>query len=567
MTRKAMGPIDKMFIWGESRESMMHVAGLQIFTPPADAGPHFVRDLVDSLLAVRKVERPWNLRLATPNFQLNPLHAWVEEASIDLDYHVRHSALPAPGGERELGKLVSRLHANPVDFQRPPWELHVIEGLAGGRFAFYTKIHHALVDGYSAMKIMTRSMSTGPDERDKPIFYALPEPRREKAPRVPRGKPDLLGGLANALRRQATSIGELGSAVREMANAAVAGNDALKTPLQAPPCVLNGRITRNRRFATQQIPLDRLRAVATAAGGTLNDVVIALCAAGLRRYLHEIGALPKAPLVAYLPVNVRPKGDEGGGNAIGAILVSMATNVADPKKRLETIIASTSRAKEQLRGMSQRAILEYSMLLMMPFLLQLARAMTGDRIKMPLNFNLCISNVPGPDEPLFLRGARMDAVYPVSIPTHAMGLNITVESYAGYLDFGFVGCRDTLPHMQRLAVHTGEALDELEAVYFPVAAKARASRKAPSKPAKAESPRMSKPAVKKPAAKAAVKKPAAKAATVKKPAVQKVVVKAATAKKPTVKQAAAKIAVVKKPAAKKAVVKAPAARKARRTPA
>ena len=111
MTRKAMGPIDKMFIWGESRESMMHVAGLQIFTPPADAGPHFVRDLVDSLLAVRKVERPWNLRLATPNFQLNPLHAWIEEASIDLDYHVRHSALPAPGGERELGKLVSRLHA------------------------------------------------------------------------------------------------------------------------------------------------------------------------------------------------------------------------------------------------------------------------------------------------------------------------------------------------------------------------------------------------------------------------------------------------------------------------
>ena len=539
MATKPLGPIDKMFVYGENRETMMHVAGLQIFTPPADAGPEFVRELVDDIFRHCTIERPWNLRLATPNFLLNPLLAWVEEPDIDLDYHVRHLALPAPGGERELGKLVSRLHGIPIDFERPPWELHLIEGLAGGRFAVYTKIHHALVDGYSAMKIMTRSMSSGPDERDKPMFFALPEPKRERTARAPRAGNDLFASLTSAIRKQATSIAELGKAVGEMAGAALAGSSDLKTPLRAPASVLNGRIGRNRRFATQQVPIDRLRALAEAAGGTLNDIVIALCAAGLRAYLKDMDALPKAPLVAYLPVNVRPKGDLGGGNAIGAILVSMATDVADAKKRLAAIIASTSAAKEQLRGMSQRAIIEYSALLMTPFLLQLGRALTGDRVKVPLNFNLCISNVPGPETTLYLRGARMDAVYPVSIPTHAMALNITVESYAGYLNFGFVGCRDTLPHLQNLAVYTGDALNELEAAYFPVEPNVRVKKLSAAKRELSANAAPKRSVARKPAAgrkPAAPKPPAgklAKAAPAKAAKTAKTVVAAAKRKPAT----------------------------------
>jgi WS/DGAT/MGAT family acyltransferase len=181
--------------------------------------------------------------------------------------------------------------------------------------------------------------------------------------------------------------------------------------------------------------------------------------ASLRRYLIERGALPETPLVAMVPVNVRPKDDAGGGNAIGAILASLATDVADPAERLDAIIASTRRAKEQLQGLSRAAIVQYSALLMSPFLLQLVPGAPG---RVRPTFNVVISNVPGPEEWLYFRGAVLDAAYPMSIPVHGLALNITCSSYAGRLNFGFIGCRDTLPHLQRLAVYCGEALGELE---------------------------------------------------------------------------------------------------------
>ena len=199
--------------------------------------------------------------------------------------------------------------------------------------------------------------------------------------------------------------------------------------------------------------------MAKAAGGTLNDVVLALSGASLRRYLGELDALPSAPLVAMVPVNVRPKDDSGGGNAIGAILASLATDVADPLERLHDVIASTRLAKEQLQGMSKAAIIQYSALLLSPFMMQLVPGAPG-RVRPA--FNVVISNVPGPDEPLYFRGARLEAAYPMSIPVHGLALNITCNSYAGSLNFGFIGCRDTLPHLQRLAVYCGEALAELE---------------------------------------------------------------------------------------------------------
>ncbi len=458
MPDKRLTPSDQMFLYAESREQMMHVAGLLEFTPAADTPPDHLRRLMDEIRAgTHVVEQPWNTRLRTPDLLWNPLQAWVPEADIDLEYHVRRSALPSPGDERELGILVSRLHGVAVDFHRPPWEAHLIEGLENDRFAFYVKVHHSLVDGFSAMRILINALSKDPAERDRALFFAVPQPSRP-----PRAEGDGDGGvhfpeLLAAVRAQ---YGASKSVWRALMNVVKSQDHALVSPRQAPKCVLNARISRSRRFATMKLPTARLRAVAKAAGGTLNDAILALSAGSLRRYLLEQDALPKEPLIAMLPVAIRTKDDVGGGNAVGAILATLATDLADPVARLDSIVASTKHAKRQLEGMTKAAILQYSALLTAPSMLQMI-PMTAGHVRP--TFNVVISNVPGPEEPLYFRGARLDASYPMSIPVHGQAVNITCNSYAGNVCFGFTGCRDTVPHLQRLALHTRDALTELEA--------------------------------------------------------------------------------------------------------
>lgn len=458
---KLLNPLDVLMLAAETRETMMHVAGLLPFTPPADWPADYLRGYVEELKRSRGVVAPWNLKVLTPNVLANPLQAWIEDESFDIDYHLRRSALPTPGDERELGVLVSRLHSHPIDFQRPPWELHVIEGLERGRFAIYVKVHHALVDGFTATRLLARSLSTDPADRATPLFIAQEPPARatDAAPSVP---PPTLASLDHALRRQLEASRDVGHALGKLLAAWRARDGEIVLPLQAPRSILNGRVGRNRRFATQAHDLERVRALAKAAGGTVNDVVLALSGSSLRKFLGGLGALPDESLTAMLPVNVRPKDDPGGGNAVGAMLATLATDVADPKRRIETIIRSTQRAKEQLEGMSKSAILQYSVALMAPLGLQKLTGTLG-RVRPP--YNVVISNVPGPTEPLYLHGARLEATYAVSIPYHGQALNITTQSYAGTLSFGFVGCRDAVPHLQRIAVHCGEAMDELEAAY------------------------------------------------------------------------------------------------------
>ena len=456
---KRLSVLDAMFLAGETRESMMHVGGLLPFTPPPDQSPRFLRELADEIRGSTEVHPPWNLRLRTPSLLRNPLQAWVEDEDFDIDYHVRRSALPSPGDERELGILVSRLHSVQMDFHRPPWEVHIIEGLAGGRWALYFKVHHALIDGYTAMRMLAASLSEDPADRDTPMFYARPPRTRTARTEGDEAHVPTLAALLDAARHEAGAVREVGRAVANVVRAARSGDRSLVLPLQAPHSILNRRISRNRRFATAQYPIERLRRIARAGGGTLNDVALALCGAALRQLLSDLGELPDQPLTAMLPVNIRPKDDPGGGNAVGAILASLATDLDDPRARLEAITASTQRAKEQLAGMSRSAILQYSALLTAPLGFQLVPGAAG-RVRPA--FNVVVSNVPGPERPLYFRGSRLDGVYPLSIPFHGVGLNITLNGYVDTLNFGFIGCRDVLPHMQRLAVYSADALDELE---------------------------------------------------------------------------------------------------------
>jgi len=461
-----LGLQDLIFIYGETSSSKMHVGGLLPFTPPADAPRDYLRQMIDEARQ-QEVMAPWNRKLAHPRLQFSPVHTWVTDTDFDFDYHVRRSALASPGDERELGILVSRLHSNHLDLTRPPWEIHVIEGLEGGRFALYMKIHHALVDGYSAMRMLARSLSTDPESRDTRMFFNVPTPKRA------RRDPD---ASANPLTSTLRALGGFGSAVAGGVSSAVdlttalvntqirrdGGYAQIAGSASAPHSILNARISRNRRFATQQYQFDRLKALSSQHGSTINDVALTIIGGGLRMFLTDFDKLPDRSLIAFLPVNVRPKGDEGGGNAVGAILAPMGTDIEDSVERLESITAATRASKAQLQTMSPTAIVAYSAALLAPAGGQVAGALTGVAPPWPYTFNLCVSNVPGPQEPLYFNGSRLEATYPVSIPIHGMALNITLQSYADTMNFGFVGCRDALPHLQRLAVYTGDALGELE---------------------------------------------------------------------------------------------------------
>jgi len=444
-----------MFLAAETRESMMHVGGLLPFSPPEGGGLEAIRHMREEVRAGPPVHSPWNLKLRHPDLVTSPFQAWVADDRLDVDYHVRRSALPAPGDERELGILVSRLHGASLDFHRPPWEAHLIEGLSGGRFALYTKVHHALVDGYTGMKLLTRALSTDPEDRDTPMFFSRPPVERPARSHADEEPMPAFESILRAVREQAGTVKDLSRAIMNLGRAGRVGEARLVSPLQTPKTIFNQRITRARRFATQLYALERVKATARARGATLNDVVLAITGGALRRFLAERSALPDAPLTAMIPVNIRPKDDLGGGNAVGAVLASLATDLADPLARLDAIVASTRRAKEQLQGMSRNAILQYSALLMAPLFL-------GALGRLRPAFNIIVSNVPGPEVPLYFRGWRLEAAYPVSIPYDGYALNLTVESYAGKLGLGFIGCRDAVPHLQRLAVFAGEALEELE---------------------------------------------------------------------------------------------------------
>jgi diacylglycerol O-acyltransferase len=453
-----MPPTDAMFLVPETREQPMHVGSLQLFEPPAGAGPDFLTDLYLEALAVTDVAPDFRKR---PRRGLSTAGQWVWESDeqIDLEHHVRHSALPRPGRVRELLALTSRLHSTPLDRQRPLWEAHLIEGLEDGRFAVYTKLHHAVMDGISASRLMERSLSTDPDARDTPMPFATrPSPRRSGG-----GGGFDLGGLVG------TGVHAVADAVGLVPHLAHVAEQALRQtggplPGQAPRTMLNVPITGSRRFAADSWEISRMRAVAKASGTTLNDVVLAMSSSALRDYLLSQGALPTAPLIAMTPVSLRAGDDSGSsGNAVGAILADLGTHLADGEQRLLHVSESMRQGKAGLAGLSQLQVSALSAAVMSPLLLN--SFLGVPRFVRP-PFNLVISNVPGPAEPLYWNGARLDAGYPLSIPTAGQALNITVTSYDGKMNFGLVGCRRSVPHLQRLLVGLEDGLGQLEQAFL-----------------------------------------------------------------------------------------------------
>ncbi|MCX4245188.1 WS/DGAT/MGAT family O-acyltransferase [Paraliomyxa miuraensis] len=454
---------DTSWLLVESRETPMHIGTLSIFSLPKDAPDEFVQNTVAHLRDTRTFAPPWSLKLASGAID-KAIPNWVEDPHIDMDYHFRHSALPKPGGERELGVLISRLHSHQLDLNRPLWEVHLIEGLEGNRMALYTKMHHSMIDGGSGVRLLCRIYSSDPSARSMLPPWSVPPPASKDRAEVSEMAP--LRALLSQVRSGGRTSAALIKALGRMIEGSRSQESSLKVPFSAPSSALNTRIKGGaRRFATQQYELAHIKSLAKAADCTLNDIVLYLCGTAIRRFLGESYLSANAPLTAGIPVDVRPAdGDQNMGNALSLMIASLGTDVADPLERLAAIKASTKEAKEHLQAMPRTALTQYMMMIMAPYMLQM---MTGIGARTRPVFNIIISNVPGPRETLYFNGAKLEALYPVSLLAHGGALNITCLSYASTLNFGFTGCRDSLPHMQRLAVYTGDALAELTELLRP----------------------------------------------------------------------------------------------------
>jgi WS/DGAT/MGAT family acyltransferase len=457
---------DAFFLIMESRRTPMHVGALNLFTLPRDVDEvTFLNKLGEILRYDGELRRPFGEKLKMSALGIAGPIAWEEDDELDMEYHVRHSALPKPGRYRELFALVSRLHSTLLDRSRPLWEAHLIEGLQNRQFAMYFKAHHCAFDGMSTMHLMSSMYSTNARNKVKipPLsleaFQAYKESLQAGKPRHINPSENEIRAVAEVLREQLGSTVSVARAMRETAGIWMGKKNKMVVPFhRIPRSALSTQLTGARRFVAQSWSLKRVRAVGKAFDCTLNDIVLAMCAGALRKQLLDQRELPKQSLKAMAPVSVRAADDLDSSNAVGMVCADLATNMRDPVKRLRRIKESMDAAKQHLQQMSRREIQVYTGITQAPILLT---QLTGQGSRFPA-FSTIVSNVPGPREQRFWNGARVDGMYPVNIPTDGCAINFTVVSNFENLDFGIIACRKSVPHVQNLIDYMEESLVELE---------------------------------------------------------------------------------------------------------
>jgi diacylglycerol O-acyltransferase len=475
--------VDAQFLALESARQTGHVAGLAILDPTTAPGGHIGIEDIKRLMEERlPLLPPLRWRLAEVPLGLDYPY-WIDDPDFDLDFHVRELALPAPGVERQLGEQVSRIVARPLDRARPLWELYLIHGLEGGNnVAILTKIHHALIDGMSGAEIMGLLLDLAPEGRELP---EAPPPERDHDPSdiellgrgllgLPRYPARLLRSLPAAVPNiedtpfgvlpGAGTVGRLAGAVQRAVGAGGDRPSLDRKPLVAPRTSFNGRISPHRRFAFGSLPLDTVKEVKNAHGCTVNDVVVSVCASAVRRWLVEHEELPADPLVAQIPISVRT-GEQAGtyGNRIMLMAAPLFTNEPDPIRRLYATHDAMSEVKERHKALPAELLQDANHFIppaVFHRAAQLTFRLSTARPGRP-TWNLVVSNVPGPQFPLYMAGGRLLANYPVSVITDGMGMNITVMSYDGHLDFGIIGDRDQIPDLWGMIEWLREGLDEL----------------------------------------------------------------------------------------------------------
>ncbi|WP_434902296.1 WS/DGAT/MGAT family O-acyltransferase [Bradyrhizobium sp. HKCCYLS20291] len=462
--------MDASFLHLETPETPMHVGSLMIFELPEGYQGDYYED-VKALLGKRlHLASVLCRKLAQMPFELaEPV--WIEDDDIDLDYHVRSVTLRRPGTMAQLEQLAARLHSTLLDRSRPLWEMYVIEGLENGQVAFYTKAHHSGVDGKAGVEIAKVLYDVSPQMRE------VPPPRRKRnTGGYQLGMTELLqAAVANSVQQYRKLADLLPTAAKAMAAAAsvvasqrsAGGARPLNLGL-APKTVFNDSVTNQRSYSTLSLPLADVKKLGRRVGGTVNTIVMAICSSALQRFLTERDLLPKESLIAIVPVSLRAEGDSAMNNQVSMVRVDLATDIKELPERFKAIHASSEAAKAVVRELKPVLGVDVpitgSPWLMTGLASLLGRSNLASRT--PAAGNVLISNVPGPSMTLYMAGARMVHYFPVSIPFHGSALNITVQSYAGLLEFGLTACRRILSQDEsyELVEHLRSALREIEAL-------------------------------------------------------------------------------------------------------
>jgi diacylglycerol O-acyltransferase / wax synthase len=458
---RPLSGLDAAFLYLEAAGTPMHVGSAMLLQVPKRRGYDFRRTLIAHVQ--ERLPRAATLRRVLHDAPYDLGHPiWDEAVSVDLDTHIQQVRLPKPGSHEQLWRVIGELHSEALPRDRPLWQFTVIEGLASGEVALYTKIHHALLDGQGGIALGQALLDVQPVA-----------PVRRAAKRTGASTRTLGSGVlaATSLRASVQQFAKMARAVPmtlKLAGGAALGVRGLISRLRnsvsiAPRTLFNAQVGPRRSYAVASLPLETVKQVARHFGASLNDVVLCVCAGSLRDYLRRRKALPEAALIAAMPVSLRAAGDAEVNNQVSMVQCALATDIADPVERLRAITAATGQLKRQVATFRGLIPTDFPGLAAPIWASGLSRWWARSRIaeRLPPLANLAISNVPGPAVPLYLAGTKVLHYFPVSIVTHGLGLNITVNSYAGSLEFGLVACRDIAPKLDGLANGLKRALDAL----------------------------------------------------------------------------------------------------------
>ena len=472
---------DAIFLYLETQETPAHVGGLSLVDLPAGHRGSFFEDY-KATIASRIPLIPFMHRKLAPIPLDLDRPFWVEDEHIDLDYHIRHLTAPSPGTVKELEALVALLHAHPLDRNRPLWEFYVIDGLASGQQAIYTKMHHAAMDGAASQALIAT------------MYDPTPAPRMLPAPASDGDQRGTFGNLAKGLlatsaRRAIRAIEFLPELTTAFARLVLPDRKTLRYRAlprmpRSAKTLLNVGITNQRVYAARTLPLPVVKQIARASKTKVNDVVLAICSGALRAYLQDKHAVPARSLTAAVPISAREAAELNTANLNGMLVCSLASDIADPYQRLLAIQRSTIQQKQLFDRIKEFPVPDISVPGMGVIARTLIDAYGRSRLvgRPPLLGNLVISNVPGPPQPLYIAGARIASMYPCSIPFHGQALNITVESYCDRLDVGLIACRAAVPDVAQLGDRLSIALAELEQAVMrdPIAAASPATFPSPA---------------------------------------------------------------------------------------